>query len=116
TIADFDNDGQVESAAAGAYYFGVYDPDCAGQVPAQRPGGKCDRSPEQQAKNLPNGVLWVQDSSDWSSNMTGSSVFDFNGDGQAEVVYRDECFVRVYDGGTGEVLFSAGGFSLTGIE
>lgn len=30
--------------------------------------------------------------------MTGSSVFDFEGDGRAEVVYADECFVRVYDG------------------
>ncbi|MEZ4450650.1 MAG: hypothetical protein R3B09_14305 [Nannocystaceae bacterium] len=116
TISDFDNDGQVEFAAAGAYFFGVYDPDCAAQTPAQRPGGKCDRSPDQQAKNLPDGVLWVQPSSDWSSNMTGSSVFDFNGDGKAEVVYRDECFVRVYDGASGDVLFSAGGFSLTGIE
>jgi hypothetical protein len=41
-----------------------------------------------------------------SSNVTGSSVFDFDGDGTAEVVYADECFARVYDGTTGDVLFS----------
>jgi hypothetical protein len=33
-------------------------------------------------------------------------VFDFDGDGKAEVVYADECFSRVYDGRSGEVLFS----------
>ncbi|MCA9656786.1 MAG: VCBS repeat-containing protein, partial [Myxococcales bacterium] len=113
TISDFDNDGHVEFAAAGAYYFGVYDPDC-GPAQPQRPGGTCDRAPEMQG--LPDGVLWAQPSSDWSSNMTGSSVFDFDGDGKAEVVYRDECYARVYDGQSGEVLFSAPGFSLTGIE
>ena len=113
TISDFDGDGQVEFAAAGAYFFGVYDPDC-GPPQAQRPGGKCDRAPEMQG--LPDGVLWAQPSSDWSSNMTGSSVFDFDGDGTAEVVYRDECYARVYNGGSGEVVFSAPGFSLTGIE
>ncbi len=113
TISDFDGDGQVEFAAAGAYFFGVYDPDC-GPPQAQRPGGKCDRAPEMQG--LPDGVLWAQPSSDWSSNMTGSSVFDFDGDGTAEVVYRDECYARVYNGNSGEVVFSAPGFSLTGIE
>jgi len=116
TVSDFDADGQVEFAVAGAYSFGVYDPDCAPVVPAQRPGGKCVRDPMQQAKNLPDGVLWVQPSSDWSSNMTGGSVFDFDGDGKAEVVYRDECWARVYDGASGNVLFSAPGFSLTGLE
>lgn len=113
TISDFDGDGQVEFAAAGAYFFGVYDPDC-GPAQSERPGGTCDRAPDMQ--NLPDGVLWAQASSDWSSNMTGSSVFDFDGDGQAEVVYRDECYARVYNGRTGEVVFSAPGFSLTGIE
>jgi hypothetical protein len=53
-----------------------------------------------------NGVLWTQPSQDGSSNMTGSSVFDFDGDGRAEVVYGDECFTRVYDGVTGKVLYS----------
>jgi hypothetical protein len=38
--------------------------------------------------------------------MTGSTIFDFEGDGAVEAVYADECFVRVYNGSTGEVLFS----------
>jgi hypothetical protein len=37
-------------------------------------------------------------------------VFDFNGDGRDEVVYRDECWLRVYDGRNGDVLFA---FSVT---
>ncbi len=120
TISDFDGDGQVELASAGATHYAVYDPDCVaalmGNSPPERPGGKCDRTPEQEAKNLPDGVLWIQPSQDISSNITGSSIFDFNGDGAAEAVYRDECFVRVYNGKSGEVIFSAPASSGTGME
>ncbi|MCA9662525.1 MAG: VCBS repeat-containing protein [Myxococcales bacterium] len=120
TISDFDGDGHPEVASAGATHYAVYDPDCVealmGQSPPERPGGKCERAPEQEAKNLPDGVLWIQPSQDLSSNITGSSIFDFNGDGAAEAVYRDECYVRVYDGKSGEVLFSAPASSGTGME
>lgn len=47
---------------------------------------------------------WVSNTEDDSSRVTGSSVFDFNGDGVAEVVYNDECKFRVYEGNTGRVL------------
>src|SRR5678815_1864953 len=52
-------------------------------------------------------VRWAQPSQDASSKQTGSSIFDFDGDGRAEVVYADECFLRVYEGATGRVLYSA---------
>ncbi len=120
TISDFDGDGQAEMATAAATYYAVYDPDCVaalnGESPPERPGGKCERDPDQQAKNLPDGVLWVQPSQDLSSNVTGSSIFDFDGDGQAEAVYRDECFIRVYNGRTGQVIYSAPASSGTGAE
>ena len=120
TISDFDGDGQVEFASAGASQYAVYDPDCVaalmGESPPERPGGTCIRSPEQQMKNLPDGVLWAQASQDVSSNITGSSIFDFDGDGDGEAVYRDECFLRVYDGKSGTVLFSAPASSGTGLE
>ena len=48
---------------------------------------------------------WSRTSQDYSSNVTGSSVFDFEADGSSEVIYADECFVRVYNGKTGEVSF-----------
>ncbi|HEX9288872.1 MAG TPA: VCBS repeat-containing protein, partial [Anaeromyxobacteraceae bacterium] len=41
------------------------------------------------------------------SMVTGSSVFDFEHDGKAEVVYGDECYTRVYDGTTGSTLFES---------
>ena len=49
---------------------------------------------------------WTRDSDDNSSRATSSSVFDFNGDGAAEVLYNDECNFRIYDGVGGSVLFS----------
>jgi hypothetical protein len=117
TAADFDGDGQVEFAAAANQYYAVYDPDCVaalgGQSPPERPGGKCDRPA---GSTLPDGVLWAVKSQDFSSSSTGSSVFDFNGDGNAEVVYGDECFLRVYSGKTGEILFSAAAPTGTGME
>lgn len=80
-VADFDGDGLPEVGTAGADYYVVFDPD--GAAP----------------------VLWQSPTQDDSSHVTGSSVFDFDGDGVAEVVYSDECFTRVYAGPTGDVLF-----------
>jgi hypothetical protein len=48
-------------------------------------------------------VRWSKITQDLSSNATGSSVFDFQGDGSAEVVYNDECNVWVYSGVDGRV-------------
>lgn len=84
TIADFDGDGVPEVATAGTCYYAVF---------------RADGS-----------LHWRHPSRDFSSRVTGSSVFDFQGDGKAEVVYADECFLRVYDGSgngdqTTDVLF-----------
>jgi hypothetical protein len=97
TIADFDGDGQAEIAVAGSDSYNVLDPDC--QAASVRPGGKC-------ATGATNGVLWSKKSQDHSSNITGSSVFDFDADGVAEAIYADECFARIYSGDTGDVIFS----------
>jgi hypothetical protein len=95
TIADFDGDGRAEFASAGGSAYTVFDPDCvAGADPSVCASGRTD------------GILWTQPSQDLSSNVTGSSVFDFEGDGAAEVVYGDECFTRVYQGKTGQVMYS----------
>jgi len=49
--------------------------------------------------------LWLTITQDCSSAQTGSSVFDFDGDGLAEVVYGDELTMHIYDGATGTELF-----------
>ncbi|MBI4701004.1 MAG: hypothetical protein HY744_07575 [Deltaproteobacteria bacterium] len=106
TIADFDGDGRRELASAGGSQYVVFDLDCVqGGNPAACGG---------QAKT--GGVLWSQPSKDQSSNVTGSSVFDFDANGSAEAVYADECFLRVYEGATGTVLYSAARSSGTTYE
>jgi len=99
TVGDFDNDGEPEFALASKGAYQVFDFECATQPLPE----KCSSS----------GILWSRTSQDYSSSITGSSVFDFEGDGKAEAVYADECFLRVYDGETGEVTFSRSRSSCT---
>jgi len=100
TIGDFDKDGFPEIAAAGGTSYVVYDLDCKNAGPG------C----------VGNYVRWSRPSQDASSATTGSSIFDFEFDGQAEAVYGDECFTRVYEGKTGEVLYSSYRTSCTWYE
>ncbi|AWM80579.1 hypothetical protein DKL61_09560 [Gammaproteobacteria bacterium ESL0073] len=79
-IADMDGDGIPEIGIAGASYYTVF---------------KADGS-----------ILWNKPVQDYSSSQTGSSVFDFDGDGRAEVVYADERNLHIYDGETGNELFT----------
>jgi len=99
TIGDFDDDGRPEFASAGGNFYRLFDLDCSSD-PA------C----------LTTEIRWSTSSQDLSSNRTGSSIFDFEGDGAAEAVYGDECFTRIYEGSTGEVLYSAFRTSCTWFE
>lgn len=107
TIADYDGDGLPEIGVAGGRFYTVFDPDCG---PTPRPGGLCGNRVRCDgptgAVECPANILWSRATQDRSSNVTGSSVFDFEADGKSEVVYADECFVRVYSGTEGKVLFS----------
>ncbi len=99
TVADFDGDGTPEIGVAGANQYVALKVDL----------------------NVPNpsfasARLWTARTQDDSSNMTGSSVFDFEGDGKAEVVYNDELKLRVFNGSTGEVLYDQNNTSFTGLE
>jgi hypothetical protein len=91
TIADFNGDGVPDVALASGIGYVVFD-GAALMNPAV-PDADTD--------------LWVNSTQDCSSAMTGSSVFDFNGDGTAEVVYGDELHLHIYDGPTGDVVFEA---------
>jgi choice-of-anchor A domain-containing protein len=78
-VADFDNDGQAEVGVAGRSAYVVFETDGS--------------------------VKWMSQTRDFSSQVTGSSTFDFEGDGKAEVIYGDEVRLRIYDGATGAIRF-----------
>lgn len=134
-VDDFDGDGLLEIATALSDFYTVVDlqepaascpvwPDAlandfsqANPNPARTPGdvscvsdadcneGAVCNTQLSQCVCLHNG--WQRQSDDSSSRLTSSSVFDFNGDGAAEVLYNDECEFRIFDGISGDVHFAA---------
>jgi hypothetical protein len=102
TVADFDGDGKAEIGVAGADYYMVADLDC---LATPLPAPCSDR-----------GIRWKVANFDCSSRVTGSSVFDFDGDGKAEVIYADEQSFRAFDGATGAVRFMIANRSHTRLE
>ncbi|PRP97886.1 FG-GAP repeat protein [Enhygromyxa salina] len=74
-IADFNGDGQPDVATAGSTNYIVMEFD-----------------------GVTFTELWRAATEDDSSRVTGSSVFDFDGDGRNEVIYNDEKFIRIYPG------------------
>ncbi len=80
TIANFDDDPNPEIAFAGGFAYVIFNHD----------GTR----------------LWYDVTVDRSSRVTGSSIFDFEGDGIAEVLYNDERTFRVYRGTDGMELLS----------
>ncbi len=102
TVADFDGDGAAEIGIAGADYYIVVDLEClATPLPSQ-----CAAA----------GIRWRVANDDCSSRVTGSSVFDFEGDGKAEVIYADEVAFRVFDGTDGSVRLNIPNRSHTRLE
>lgn len=100
TIADFTGDGVPDVAMAGGVGYAVFD-------------GQKLMDP---AVAGPETLLWIKSTYDCSSASTGSTVFDFNGDGRAEVVYSDQRYLRIYDGPTGDILFETCNTTATLIE
>ncbi|MDP2315426.1 MAG: VCBS repeat-containing protein [Pseudomonadota bacterium] len=77
TVADFDGDGDADFALAAGSRYSVFASDCS--------------------------VTWQAVTQDGSSGNTGSSVFDFEGDGIAEAVYADETRLWSFAGPDGAV-------------
>ncbi|HVJ19759.1 MAG TPA: FG-GAP-like repeat-containing protein, partial [Polyangiaceae bacterium] len=144
-IDDFDGDGFPEIASATEEIYTVVDlqaadatncplwpdnmdassPPPQGANAARTPGGTCDADADCNTGAVCNERLgqcvclhngWKRDTEDDSSRVTSSSVFDFNGDGAAEVVYNDECYFRVYEGGSGGVFLQIPSLSRTLVE
>jgi hypothetical protein len=91
-VDDLDGDGVPEVLVAGSKNLCAYSLRCAAKPQPS------DCLPTRQ------GVQWCAQTHDESSGVTGATAFDFNGDGQDEVVYRDECWLRIYDGRSGRAI------------
>ena len=78
TVGDFDHDGQPEIGVVGLSRYVVFETDGS--------------------------VKWTAPVQDGTS-ATGSTVFDFEGDGAAEVIYADEVMFRIYRGADGAIVF-----------
>jgi hypothetical protein len=90
TVADFDGDGRAEIGTAAGDFYVVVDLDCTLPLP-----GECEAE----------GILWTVPNEDCTSRVTASSVFDFEGDGAAEVIYADETTFRILRGADGAELY-----------
>jgi hypothetical protein len=140
-VDDFDGDGFPEIATALAEFYTVIDlqtPTTACPAwdsvmdktttppdgnPERGGGGECDSNADcDTAGTVCNAIAhrcvclhngWKRATEDDSSRVTSSSVFDFNGDGAAEVVYNDECYFHIYDGATGGVYLALPSLSRT---
>jgi hypothetical protein len=95
TVANFDGTGTPEIGVATADFYWMLKPNFT--------TSKID-------------IVWSVPNHDYSSSVTGSTVFDFEGAGHPSVIYADECFLWVLDGATGDVRFAAPHTSFTGTE
>ncbi len=77
-LADVDGDGEPEIGVSGYQAYTCFETDGS--------------------------MKWTQPIFDRSS-ITGSSVFDFDGDGNVEIVYTDEEALHIYSGNDGAILF-----------
>lgn len=100
TIGDFNADGFPDVALAGGVGYAVFD-------------GRKLMDPATPADQT---LLWIRQTRDCSSAATGSTLFDFDGDGRVEAVYADELNLHVYDSATGIDRFTTCNTSGTLIE
>jgi hypothetical protein len=90
-VADFDGDGVLDFGTAGRDTYAAFK------------GPKGDK-------------LWTAATQDKTSEVTGSTTFDFNGDGKNEVVYSDELKLRIFDGSSGRLVYEGEASSYTARE
>jgi hypothetical protein len=99
-IADFDGDGRMEFASPGLDQISAFDLDCSDDEAVKGIKLNC-KNPKGQN---PQALLWTKTGLQGATS--GASVFDFDGDTRSEVVYADQCYLRILNGLTGDVLFS----------
>lgn len=95
-VADFDGDGTLEIAVANGMALVVLE---------YTPGTPAELTEK-----------WQKPVMDMASARAGASAFDFDGDGAAELLYADECFLYVFAGADGAELMREPRTSATYLE
>lgn len=104
SIANVDDDVTPEIIVGTDNGLFTYDLGCDADTPPA--GCGLDTTQTTIAEPLPRGVRWADRPPTPAWDFMGGTTFDFDGDGALEVLYADECFLRMYDGASGKVLFS----------
>ncbi len=92
-VADFDSDGVPDFGLSTAEFFFAYSLKC---IASNKPADCLGSVP---------GVLWQRDTG--ALVLGGPSAFDFNGDGQVELVEHDRCWLRAMNGADGKTVFAS---------
>jgi len=85
-VSDFDGDGRPEFAVISNFRLTVFE--------------------DLITSNNTITVKWEAVTTD-NSGVTSTTVFDFEADGKAEVLYRDETNLRIYKGETGAIIYTS---------
>lgn len=134
-VADFEGHGQPSIAVSGNGYVSLYSRDGVLKWRVAIPGGGNGGPPtiaDADGDGIPDigvagansytvfradgTILWSKPAQDYSSSVTGSTFFDFDGSGSATALYADETSMRGFKGATGQTLWSIPNPSGTALE
>ncbi len=107
---DHDGTERFRGAIPGAARFGWAGPACVGDLDGDGasevvvPGGEAIEAYEADGSRAWSAPMYGTDGTGWYAGTTGCTLFDFDRDGDVEVLFGDAMSLRILDGRTGDTL------------